>query len=121
MKARNGLLLLAVVLISALPLWFYQPADGEAAFAGSDDKAQQQISQLAPNYQPWFKPLLTPASPEIASLLFALQAALGAGVIGYWLGCAVTRQRLKAEFAENHPDFAVDRKNGEKADQPDAD
>ncbi len=109
------------MLISALPLWFYQPADGEVAFAGSDDKAQQQISQLAPNYQPWFKPLLTPASPEIASLLFALQAALGAGVIGYWLGCAVTRQRLKAEFSENHPDFAVDRKNGTKTDQPDAD
>lgn len=121
MKGRNGWLLLAVVLISALPLWFYQPADGEAAFAGADDKAQQQISQLAPDYQPWLKPLLTPASPEIASLLFALQAALGAGVMGYWLGCAVTRQRLQATSAENTPGFAIARKNGAKMDQPDAD
>ena len=34
---------------------------------------------------------------EIASLLFALQAALGAGVIGYWLGCAVTRDKLRKQ------------------------
>ena len=43
------------------------------------------------------EPLLEPASGEIASLLFALQAALGAGVIGYWLGCAVTRDKLRKQ------------------------
>jgi cobalt transport protein len=58
------------------------------AFGGADEQAQQAIGQLAPGYQPWFAPLIEPASSEIASLLFALQAAFGAGVIGYWLGCA---------------------------------
>ena len=49
---------------------------------------------IVPDY---FEPLLEPASGEIASLLFALQAALGAGVIGYWLGCAVTRDKLRKQ------------------------
>lgn len=98
-KGKNTLLLLAVALLTALPLWFYQPEEGEAAFEGADSKAQAQISHIAPDYQPWFQPLLEPASGEIASLLFALQAALGAGVIGYWLGAAVTRERLKKERA----------------------
>jgi cobalt/nickel transport protein len=34
-----------------------------------------------------------PPSDEIASLLFALQAAIGAGFIGYWLGLSVARER----------------------------
>ena len=98
-KGKNSLLLLAVALLTALPLWLYQPEEGEEAFAGADNKAQAQITQIAPDYQPWFKPLLEPASGEIASLLFALQAALGAGVLGYWLGAAVTRERMKKERA----------------------
>ncbi len=31
-------------------------------------------------------PLWEPPSPEIESLLFAVQAALGAGVLGYYFG-----------------------------------
>lgn len=101
---QNWLILAAVVLLSALPLWLVQrPAagpDGQPPgeiFGGADNKAQQAIGEIAPAYQPWFSPILEPASPEIASLLFALQAALGAGVIGYWLGAAVTRERMKKE------------------------
>lgn len=115
-KGKNSLLLLAVALLTALPLWLYQPEEGEEAFAGADNKAQAQITQIAPDYQPWFKPLLEPASGEIASLLFALQAALGAGVLGYWLGAAVTRERLKKEraaelAAELTDDWAQAREN----------
>ena len=93
---RHGWLLLAVVLITVLPLWL---ASGD--FAGSDDQAKAAISTLAPAYEPWFAPLLEPASGEIASLLFALQAALGAAVIGYYVGCAVTRERLRREQSES--------------------
>lgn len=101
MKRVNWLLLLAVVVLIALPLWLVQkPApgpDGKAAelFGGSDGQGQQAISELAPAYQPWFAPLMTPPGKEIESLLFALQAALGAGVIGYWLGAAVTRDKMR--------------------------
>ena len=37
-------------------------------------------------YHPWFNSVWTPPSPEIESLLFALQAAFGAIIIGYFLG-----------------------------------
>jgi cobalt/nickel transport protein len=40
-------------------------------------------------------------SGEIESLLFALQAAIGAGIIGYWLGAAVTREKMR-QAAERH-------------------
>lgn len=98
-KRQNALLLLAIALISVLPLWLYVPTAGEEAFAGADGKAQAAIARIAPGYRPWVKPLLVPPSNEIASLLFALQAAIGAGVIGYWLGAAVTRERLQRAAA----------------------
>lgn len=99
MKGKNGLLIAAVVLLTALPLWLVPKADGPDGklFGGADGQAQQAIGEIAPDYRPWFAPILEPASSEIASLLFALQAALGAGVIGYWLGASVTRERLRKE------------------------
>ena len=101
MKKQNLLILAAVVLLTVLPLWLvpYLGIGGDEGelFGGADEKAQQAIATVAPDYQRWFEPLLEPASGEIASLLFALQAALGAGVIGYWLGCAVTRDKLRKQ------------------------
>ncbi|WP_426340586.1 energy-coupling factor ABC transporter substrate-binding protein [Pseudoduganella sp. S-14] len=99
MKARTGLIWMAIILLTVLPLWFaaMPPAEpgGEApaAFSGADSRAQQAIGTIAPNYKPWFAPLFEPPSGEIASLLFALQAAIGAGVIGFWLGTSVARER----------------------------
>ena len=99
----NLLLIAAVILLSALPLWLVQTpaadANGKTAelFTGADDKAKDMISTLQPNYKPWFSPILEPASGEIASLLFALQAAIGAGVIGYYLGVSVTREKMRRE------------------------
>lgn len=105
MKARDALLLLAVILLTVLPLLLVPSPvagpDGQKAeiFAGADSKARDAITQIAPHYKPWFAPLMEPASGEIASLLFALQAALGAGVIGYWLGYSKGRL-AKADAAK---------------------
>jgi cobalt/nickel transport protein len=100
MKRTNWLLIAAVLLLTALPLWLVpRPAgpDGQPGeiFAGTDSQAQKAIAEIAPDYRPWFAPLFEPASGEIASLLFALQAAIGAGIIGYWLGAAVTRDKMR--------------------------
>ncbi len=38
------------------------------------------------DYEPWFSNIWEPPSGEIESMLFALQAALGAGFIGYFFG-----------------------------------
>lgn len=94
-RYRNWLLLFAVVALAVLPLFIVErPADG-AIFAGTDDQAKDMISEIATDYRPWFSSLIEPASPEIASLLFALQAAIGAGFIGYYLGCGVTREKMR--------------------------
>jgi cobalt/nickel transport protein len=101
MKARTWMIWTAIVLLTVLPLWLIGAQPGtsgtQALFGGSDDRAQQAIGTIAPGYRPWFTPLFTPASEEIASLLFALQAAIGAGVIGYWLGLSVARERARAQ------------------------
>jgi cobalt/nickel transport protein len=95
MKLRTWAPWAVIVLLTVLPLWLISAPKGEALFGGSDDRAQQAIGTIAPGYKPWFAPVFAPASEEIASLLFALQAAIGAGVIGYWLGLSVARERAR--------------------------
>lgn len=51
---------------------------------GADDAAAAAISSSG--YEPWFSPIWEPPSREIESLLFSLQAAIGAGIIGYIAG-----------------------------------
>lgn len=110
MRRQNGLIIAAIILLIALPLWLApHPAvgpDGQAgeAFAGSDNQAQAAIAEIAPGYVRWFEPLLEPASGQIESLLFALQAAIGAGIIGYWLGASVTREKLRKAAERQHAD-----------------
>jgi cobalt/nickel transport protein len=79
---RNLLLLLAVILLAVIPLRMIAPTEeGEEIFAGADDQAGAEIERIAPDYEPWSSPLWEPPSGEISSLLFALQAAIGAGLI----------------------------------------
>jgi cobalt/nickel transport protein len=102
LKTRAGWILAAVVVLTALPLWLVNAppdADAPAMFRGADEHAQQAIGSIAPGYRPWFAPVFEPASAEIASLLFALQAAAGAGVIGFWLGLSVARERSRRDAA----------------------
>lgn len=78
---NNWLLAIAVLLLALFPLVFVR---GE--YSGSDNQAQGAIQELHPTYVRWFWPLFKPASGEIEGLLFASQAALGAGVLGYVIG-----------------------------------
>lgn len=78
----NWLLIGLVILLVALPLLVVRNSE----FGGSDNAAERAITTINPNYQPWFKPLWEPPGAEIESLLFALQAAIGASVIGYFFG-----------------------------------
>jgi cobalt/nickel transport protein len=102
MKIRTACVWAVIVLLTVLPLWLISAPKGvnaPALFGGSDDRAEQAIGTIAPGYRPWFTPVFVPASEEIASLLFALQAAIGAGVIGYWLGMSVARERARTAAA----------------------
>lgn len=91
-KIQNWGLAIAVIVLAVFPLLFVK---GE--FRGSDGQAGTAIGELKPGYQPWSKPLFKPPSAEIESLLFASQAALGAGVIGFVIG----RYRGRTEKREH--------------------
>ncbi len=86
MKRMNLVLLGLVLVLAALPLLLPVTGGLPEPFAGADAQAQAAISRANPGYEPWFSPLWEPPSGEIESLLFALQAALGAGLLGYYLG-----------------------------------
>ena len=109
-RTQNILLILAVIVLALIPLWIVEkPAagpDGEevSIFGGADDQAKNLIGEIRPDYQPWFESLIEPASGEIASMLFALQAALGAGVVGYALGNLRGRKAARDESAAEAPE-----------------
>lgn len=77
----TGLLVLGVVALIALPLVL---DGGTSEFAGTDAAAAELAE--AQGAQPWFESVFSPSSAEVESGLFALQAALGGGVLGYVLG-----------------------------------
>ena len=80
MKKNNNtilvILLLAVVIVSLV----IGTRNGE--LEGADSIATEEIT----NYEPWFEPFWEPPSGEIESGIFALQAAIGGVVLGYFIG-----------------------------------
>ena len=79
----TGLLLLGIVVLFVVPLVLHV---GASEFAGTDSQATALIEESDPGYTPWFSSVFSPGSAEVESGLFALQAALGGGVLGYVLG-----------------------------------
>ena len=80
---------LLIALLVALFGWSFwaapRPSSPDAeAFAGTDAAVTAMLEE--DGVEPWFGPLFEPGSGEIESGLFALQAALGAGVLGFALG-----------------------------------
>lgn len=92
MKTSTGLMIGAVILLAVIPLFVHSRREGQEVFAGADGRAQSLIGELAPGYKTWAAPVFEPPSSEIATLLFSLQAALGAGLIGFYFGRARGRQ-----------------------------
>lgn len=80
-RRARYLLLLGTIALVVAPLMFVK-----GNYGGSDDQASAAVAAARPGFHPWFEPIWKPPSPEIESLLFAVQAAIGAGVIGYVLG-----------------------------------
>lgn len=85
------ILLLLCILIAIIPL----AVNRESEFEGADGAAQEAITEISPDYEAWADPVLEPPGSETESLLFALQAALGAGVFAYFFG--VLRERSRNE------------------------
>lgn len=79
---NNIILLLLVALLAVIPLIIVNDSE----FGGADGAAEEMITEIRPEYEPWFNSFWEPPGGETESLLFALQAALGAGFIGYYVG-----------------------------------
>ena len=86
----NWLIVLTVIALAIVPLIFVQ---GE--YGGADGEAEKVITEIQPDYKPWFGGIYEPPSGEIESLLFVSQAAIGAGIIGYVIGLYKGRNSVK--------------------------
>lgn len=89
-NTRSWWMIAATVVIVAAPLVI--PGLG-GEFKGSDDQGSEAIKEAVPGFKPWAEPIWEPPSGEVEGLLFALQAALGAG----WIGYAIGRRRSRRE------------------------
>lgn len=89
LRLKNVILIVFVIALTAFPLLFRSGAE----FSGADDQAEQVITQVKPDYTPWFSSVWEPPSGEVESFFFALQAAIGAGFTGYYLGYMKGRKK----------------------------
>lgn len=97
--SKNLLLIIAVIIITTAPLIgfnLYSGGPEGEIFSGADGQAESVIAELYPDYEPWFSSIWEPPGSEIESLLFALQAAIGAGFIGYYIGLSRGKNRSEA-------------------------
>lgn len=79
------ILVIILAILVILPLAMYNGlGEDEGYFGGADGAASEAIESTG--YEPWFSSIWEPPSGEIESLLFALQAAIGAIIIGYFFG-----------------------------------
>lgn len=76
----------SILLLTVMAALFISPLimNPHAEFGGADGAAGELIEETG--YEPWFSPIWEPPSGEIESLLFVTQAAIGATVIGYFIG-----------------------------------
>ena len=101
-------LIVATILIIFIGSFAYVSSTGYHKWSGSDDQAGNVIDKLTRGtYQPWFHSVWVPPSPEIESLLFALQASIGAIIIGYFIGYYRAMAKMKAAATSKKEDGEV--------------
>ena len=99
MSKKQVTTILVLVLICAAILIFPLMTIHDREFGGADGAAEEAIAQVDPDYEPWAESILEPPGGETESLLFCLQTALGAVVIGFGFGYLVARKKYRGEEA----------------------
>lgn len=80
-------LIVAGIIVIFAAQFIYMSSTTDAEYGGADGQAEDVIAELTNGtYEPIAEPFWEPPSGEIESLLFGLQAAFGALVIGYFFG-----------------------------------
>ncbi len=89
-----------VLVLLGLPLLL----GGGSEFTGTDNQAVAAIQEQEPGYEPWFSSVLPPLSPSVESGLFAAQAAIGGGILGYVLGRLRRRSTTRTTAPPSPPE-----------------
>ena len=98
MSRKLEFIVIAIIMIFAAQ-FFYMSSTTHSDYSGTDDKPAGVIDQITGGaYKPIAKPLWIPPSDLIESLLFGLQAATGAIIIGYFLGYYRAKNRFESDF-----------------------
>lgn len=97
---KNGWIAIALialcVVIALVPLLTIRDSE----FGGADGQAEEAITEIAPDYEPWAESPIELPGGETEGLLFALQAAIGAGIIGFGFGYLIARKKFCKEDAQ---------------------
>ena len=101
MTRQSMRLLFLVAALVCIPL--FMDFNTKEPFIGADTQAETLITTIDPDYEPWFQSFWSPPGGAVESLLFALQAALGAGVLGFYLGSRRVRT-LESSADANSPE-----------------
>ena len=92
-------LILGIVLlilcagIAVFPLLTIQDSE----FGGADGAAEEVVATVDPEYEPWTESAIAPPGGETESLLFCLQAGIGAAILGYGFGYLRARKKYRQE------------------------
>lgn len=98
MSRKLELIVLVIFLIFAVQ-FLYMSSTTDAEYGGADGEAENVINDITGGtYEPIAKPIWEPPSGEIESLLFGLQAAIGAGIIGYFFGYYRAKKNYENEL-----------------------
>lgn len=83
------ILFVIIVLMAVIPLATIHDSE----FGGADGAAEDVIADLDPDYEPWAESIIELPGGETESLLFCLQAAIGAVIIGFGFGYYVGKRK----------------------------
>ena len=97
MQKKQVLIILVLVALCAAILVYPLMTIPDSEFGGADGAAEEAIASVDPDYEPWADPIVELPGGETESLLFCLQTALGAIVIGYGFGFMVARKKYSAK------------------------
>lgn len=96
MKNRKALvigLIVLCILITIIPLALIKDSE----FGGADGMAEELITEIQPDYEPWFESIIAPPGGETESLLFCIQVGIGVSIIAYGFGYLVARKKYNKE------------------------
>lgn len=97
MKKQTIITIVVLAVVIALPIGGLVLKSG-SAFGGADSGGQAAITEIDPNYKPWFNAIWN-QSITTNYVMFGIQGVLGAALLFSALGYFVGRTRGRAEAA----------------------